>query len=359
MESYAAELGPAREKAAQAREMYALAITLGALPARIAPADSYAVAQGLGGKVVSPRLGNALALDVQALQSARLQAVALLAQARAAVNAARDIAADGLRAAMAEAPEARRFFEATIRPAAVEEPAHMGLNVLGTSPVVGAVPDLLNAGWYSTEGRNLEAGMSLISAVPGVGDAVGGAVIVGGVATKMATRGLDRASLLTTAANEVRLGRGALDALPTAAGPGRLLAHVPYGFESRQAFDAFASQAHKALTDAGVRERTVYLRGSSVTGYRYRTGESIATQGPGDLDLAVVSPELLEKARGAQIQLRGSGTRSMPLYRGDFAKMGLSDLVAGLTKTASRKVTVMIYTSDVAILNRGDAILLP
>lgn len=339
MESYAAELGPAREKAAQAREMYALAITLGALPARIAPADSYAVAQGLGGKVVSPRLGNALALDVQALQSARLQAVALLAQARAAVNAARDIAADGLRAAMAEAPEARRFFEATIRPAAVEEPAHMGLNVLGMSPVVGAVPDLLNAGWYSTEGRNLEAGMSLISAVPGVGDAVGGAVIVGGVATKMATRGLDRASLLTTAANEVRLGRGALDALPTAAGPGRLLAHVPYGFESRQAFDAFASQAHKALTDAGVRDGTVYLRGSSVTGYRYRTGESIATQGPGDLDLAVVSPELLEKARGAQIQLRGSGTRSMPLYRGDFAKMGLSDLVAGLTKTASRKVT--------------------
>jgi len=359
VESYAAELGPAREKAAQAQEMYVMAVALGAVPARIAPTDSYAVAPAVPGKVAIPPPVDALALDVRALETARHQAVALLAQARAAVAAAGDIAANTLRAAMAEAPGARRFFEATIRPAAVEEPAHMGLDVLGMFPAVGAVPDLMNAGWYSTEGRHLEAGLSLLSAVPGVGDAVGGAVIVAGVASKIAVRGLDRASLLTKAGNEVRLGRGALDAFGTPVGPGRLLGHVPYGFGSRQAFDTFSAQANKALADAGVTDGTVYLRGSSVTGYRYRTGESIATQGPGDLDLAVVSPALLEKARGAHIQLRGGGTRSMPLYRADLAEVGLGDLVAGLTKIASRKVTVMIYTSDIAILNRGDAILLP
>ena len=217
----------------------------------------------------------------------------------------------------------------------------------------------MNAGWYATEDRNIEAGLSLASAVPGVGDAFGGGVIAAKVGTKVATRSLDRAMLLTKAANEVTLGRGALDATLTLAGPGRLLTHVPYGFGSRSAFDAFSSQANKALLDAGVTNAKVYLRGSSMTGYRYATGESIAVKGPGDLDLAVVSPELLATARASRIQLRGGGTRSMPLYRGQLSDLGLSDMAADLTVTAGRRVTLMIYDSEAALLNRGDAILLP
>ena len=49
----------------------------------------------------------------------------------------------------------------------------------------------------------------------------------------------------------------------------------------------------------------------------------------------------------------------MPLYRGQLSDLGLSDLAADLTVTAGRKVTLMIYDSDAALLNRGDAILLP
>ena len=37
---------------------------------------------------------------------------------------------------------------------------------------VGAVADLANAGLYAAEGNWLEAGLSLASAVPGIGDTI-------------------------------------------------------------------------------------------------------------------------------------------------------------------------------------------
>lgn len=54
----------------------------------------------------------------------------------------------------------------------------MSLDVAGMVPVLGAAPDLLNAAISALRGDWLDAGMSLVAAVPGVGDAVGGAKIV-------------------------------------------------------------------------------------------------------------------------------------------------------------------------------------
>ena len=45
------------------------------------------------------------------------------------------------------------------------------------APGVGAVPDLINAGISALRGDWLGAGISLVAAVPGIGDAVGGAKI--------------------------------------------------------------------------------------------------------------------------------------------------------------------------------------
>ena len=356
MDGYAASLGSARDLAAQALQLYREYSSFPTLAAATQTPTGSAVA----GVLSAPGRGTATRIDpLTGPVGARESAIALLGQAISTVSSAGDIAADLLRKAMAEAPPARRFYEQTIRPAGAEEPAHLGLDVLGMVPLVGTAPDLVNAGWYATEDRNIEAGLSLASAVPGVGDAFGGGIIVAKVGTTVATRSLDRALLLTKAANEVTLGRGALDATLTLAGPGRLLTHVPYGFGSRSAFDAFSSQANKALLDAGATDAQVYLRGSSMTGYRYATGETIALKGPVDLDLAVVSPKLLARARLVEFPLRGGGTRSMPLYDRHLALMGLPGVSGELTKTAGRDVSVMIYASEDAILARGDAILLP
>lgn len=53
------------------------------------------------------------------------------------------------------------------------------LDVAGFFPGLGAIPDLLNAAIYALRGDMLNAGLSVIAAVPGVGDAAAGAKLVG------------------------------------------------------------------------------------------------------------------------------------------------------------------------------------
>ena len=60
------------------------------------------------------------------------------------------------------------------------------LDLLGLIPGVGAIPDLVNAAIYALRGKWLEAGLSIIAAVPGVGDVATG--------TKIARRGVTRAA---------------------------------------------------------------------------------------------------------------------------------------------------------------------
>ena len=50
---------------------------------------------------------------------------------------------------------------------------HGLLDVAGLVPVYGEAADVGNAAWYASEGRHLEAGLSLISCVPVVGDVIG------------------------------------------------------------------------------------------------------------------------------------------------------------------------------------------
>ena len=49
---------------------------------------------------------------------------------------------------------------------------HGVLDVAGFIQGVGAVADLANAGLYAAEGNWLDAGLSLASAVPGIGDTI-------------------------------------------------------------------------------------------------------------------------------------------------------------------------------------------
>lgn len=59
------------------------------------------------------------------------------------------------------------------------------LDVAGLAPVVGAIPDLLNASISALRGNWSEAGMSLLAAVPGIGDAA--------TAAKLAQKGVKAA----------------------------------------------------------------------------------------------------------------------------------------------------------------------
>lgn len=51
----------------------------------------------------------------------------------------------------------------------------LALDAAGMFPGLGAIPDLLNASIYALRGDWVSAGMSMVAAVPGIGDIVGGA----------------------------------------------------------------------------------------------------------------------------------------------------------------------------------------
>lgn len=69
---------------------------------------------------------------------------------------------------------------------------HTVLDVGGLVPGWGELADVANAAWYAAEGRYLEAGLSLISVVPVVGDVIGKG---GKLAVKVADAGMAKAVL--------------------------------------------------------------------------------------------------------------------------------------------------------------------
>ncbi len=105
--------------------------------------------------------GGAAAAMVEEAESVRRLAISTLASARHLVEASGDVAAAAMAAAAAQAPEARRFWEANIRPSAAEGVAHGALDGLGWVPgPVGIVASGINAVWLLAEGRRAEAGLS-------------------------------------------------------------------------------------------------------------------------------------------------------------------------------------------------------
>lgn len=82
----------------------------------------------------------------------------------------------------------------------ISEVGHTALDVAGMVPVIGAVADGVNAGWYAAAGDYTNAGLSLAGMVPGVGDAA--------IAGKLAMKG---AKLAAKAGKTIDVGKKVLN----------------------------------------------------------------------------------------------------------------------------------------------------
>ena len=102
----------------------------------------------------------------------RRQALDLMDRASSQVAGAGDVAAQAVRTACADAPEARRFWDSTIRPADAIGAGHSVLDAIGLVPLVGDIADGANALWYLGEGDSTNAGLSAVGLVPIIGEAV-------------------------------------------------------------------------------------------------------------------------------------------------------------------------------------------
>jgi hypothetical protein len=99
-----------------------------------------------------------------------------------AVHAGERLAGKALHAGEKVAEDGAKDFAGAMKDAAKavthmspSEIGHTVLNVAGMIPVIGTPADAINAGWYAAQGDWKNAALSAATAIPGVGDFVGGA----------------------------------------------------------------------------------------------------------------------------------------------------------------------------------------
>ncbi|TBU94778.1 hypothetical protein DNJ95_11180 [Stutzerimonas kirkiae] len=134
---------------------------------------------------------------------------------------------------------------------------------------------------------------------------------------------------------------------------------VPKGFSSADDFARFGADTRDGLTRAGYGNVEPILQGSAVTGQSFRTGQAFDVGRVSDFDIALASPELLQRAQSLGIGLRSGGARTGPLSARDLQALGLKDLASQLSSRAGREVNFMIYDSAATATGRAPSVALP
>lgn len=211
LEAFVTSVGPARSTAADAIATWRRYLTTAAAAVALAGAPAQPAVNGpmqTGARIVQQQQAaatGAVAASMAAdADSLRRQAIATLATARRQVQSAGDVASEALLRAAEDAPEARRFWEGTIRPADIVGIGHSSLDALGMVPALGIVPDGVNAAWYGISGDGVNAAISAAGALP----VAGGMVLGGRVLRNLAIRPLKLTSGPANPVPEVCSSRG-------------------------------------------------------------------------------------------------------------------------------------------------------
>ncbi len=152
---------------------------------------------------------------------------------------------------------------------------------------------------------------------------------------------------------------GPCDLPPDYSAGGAKGAVIPKGFSSADDFVRFGTNTRDGLARAGYENVEPILQGSAVTGKSFKTGEAFDVGRVSDFDVALASPELLQRAQSLGIGLRSGGTRTGPLSARDLQALGLKDLSSKMSAQAGREVNFMIYDSAVTAASRAPSAVLP
>lgn len=121
----------------------------------------------------------------------------------------------------------------------------------------------------------------------------------------------------------------------------------------------FGTDSRDGLARAGYENVEPILQGGTVTGKNFKTGEAFDVGRVSDFDVALASPELLQRAQSLGIGLRSGGTRTGPLSARDLQALGLKDLSSKMSAQAGREVNFMIYDSAATAASRAPSAVLP
>jgi filamentous hemagglutinin len=128
---------------------------------------------------------------------------------------------------------------------------------------------------------------------------------------------------------------------------------TPFGFGSRAEFESFGRELRLGLAEAGYGDVETAIRGSAVTGWRFREQVPIDYRGPKDLDLALAGPSIFEDAKSIGMDLREGRSRTGAMWDSHMRRLGLDDVHSSLTQRAGRKVSFMAYRDMEAVAGRG------
>lgn len=139
---------------------------------------------------------------------------------------------------------------------------------------------------------------------------------------------------------------------------------VPLGMRDEAEFRALGVPLRKRLDELGYPNAVIRIRGSSVTGVRFKDGKPFDFEAPrkkSDYDLAIADPELFRRVRALGVDIRG-GSRSASL-EGKWAHvveaLDLQDVNDAMSHAVDRPVSFMIYKDESAILDRGFSLKFP
>jgi hypothetical protein len=92
-----------------------------------------------------------------------------------------------------------------------------------------------------------------------------------------------------------------------------VLRRIPLGFNNADEFAEFGTRLKGGLEKAGYGSVQAVFQGSSVTGEKYTTGAVFDVERVSDFDIALASPDFLQRAKQLGIGLRSGGIRTGPL----------------------------------------------
>lgn len=131
------------------------------------------------------------------------------------------------------------------------------------------------------------------------------------------------------------------------------------GFNNKNQFQDFSHRLQNGLLEKGIEDANFFIRGSAVTGISFKKRLPFDLGRHSDLDVAISSPTLLKKIKENKARLMSKGTRSAPLDLEkswglkNLEQAGLTSLAKELSEKINRNVTLMIYESQDAVIQRG------
>ena len=134
---------------------------------------------------------------------------------------------------------------------------------------------------------------------------------------------------------------------------------IPLAFSDARDLAQFNTRLQTGLREAGYRDVQPIIQGSSVTGESFRTGAPFDVMRRSDLDVALASRTLMQRARELGIPLRGRGTRTMPLTNEQMRQIGFYRIAENLSRQYRRLVAFMIYDSVDVATSRSPSVVLP